>query len=85
MNLAAKLTDAPAVAPIRKGPAPKCDIYGPGDHEVYEALHARRQRGETWSQVQAVLDDLLGIDQPVKNDLFRYHWNGKCTHWDGVP
>lgn len=82
-KLAAKLpTIAPQVAP-RKGPRASCDIYGAGTLEDYLAVQARHE-AEVWKAVQVAVDTALGIDKPIKNDHFRYHWSGKCAHWDGV-
>jgi hypothetical protein len=75
----------PAQRLHRMGPAPKCEVYGRGDVRLYEILHARRNdMGETWAEVQAVLDGILGIEKPIHKDKFRYHWSGHCAHWDGV-
>jgi hypothetical protein len=30
------------------------------------------------------VDERLGIEKPIKLDMFRYHWRGKCAHWDGI-
>ena len=85
MDAAQKFAAAPPADRIRKGPPPRCDIYGPGDPDLYRILHDRRINGnETWIQVQQVLDAVLGVATPIKSDLFRYHWSGKCGHWDGI-
>lgn len=68
----------------RKGPLPSCGVYGTGDLDDFAAIHARRaQPGETWATVQAATEEASGLPR-IKGDHFRYHWWGKCAHWDHV-
>lgn len=85
MTLAEKLTSAPpAPRATRKGPIAACDIYGPGDRAAYDVIQQRRANGEYWADVQRIVDEALGIEKPIRGDNFRYHWSGKCAHWDGI-
>lgn len=86
MDALAEFAAAPPQPKIRKGPPPRCEIYGPGDPELYVLLHAKRhgEPTQSWSQVQVTLDGVLGITKPIHEDQFRYHWTGKCAHWAGV-
>lgn len=80
-QLAEQLADAPVPPPPRKGPPAKCSIYGEGDTDAADTIDRLREQGRTWMQVQGMVDKLLGVEQPIKNDLFRYHWRRKCDHW----
>lgn len=88
MSLAAKLAKTPPPPPVtRKGPPPACDIYGQGSREDYDLVYSLRQpHPKTWKYAQAAVDEALGIpkDKRIHNDKFRFHWNGHCSHWDGV-
>lgn len=85
MDAATQFATAPtAPKATRKGPRPVCEVYGPGDVAIFHVLHERRANGETWVQVQTVLDSILGIKNPIHKDKFRYHWSGGCSHWDGI-
>jgi hypothetical protein len=84
MSLADAITKAPLTrTPIRKGPPPGCDIYGEGTVEDFRAVDARR-KATTWAEAQATVDRLLGITTPIKLDMFRYHWRGRCSHFDAI-
>lgn len=82
------LADALATADVaqrrtRPGPAPECGIYGEGTVRDYRAVDARRQR-TSWAEAQRTIDELLGIETPIKLDNFRYHWRGRCSHFDAI-
>lgn len=83
-RLAKTLADTPLARAPRKGPLPACEVYGRGDLEDFIALYARREAGEIWKAQQGVTDSNLGIETAIKNDHFRYHWSGKCGHWDHI-
>jgi hypothetical protein len=81
-SLAERLAKCPAERTTRKGPPPLCEIYGPGDGDLLAEIHRRKSEfGESWADIQRHLDGLLGIDKPIKNDRFRYHFTRKCDHW----
>lgn len=82
MSLADALKDEPIVKPTRKGPPPACDIYGVGDLEDFTTLRNRRLDGEVWVAQQRLVDAKRGVTKRVDNNKFRYHWSGKCGHWD---
>lgn len=88
MSLAAKLAKMPPPPPeTRRGPPPACELYGTGSLEDYLVVKDLRQpHPRTWKYAQAAVDAALGIpaDKRIKNDLFRFHWSGKCAHWDGL-
>lgn len=82
MNLAEKLAAAPANKTTRKGPPPVCEVYGPGDEDVWAVIQQRKaDYQESWADIQRLVDELLGIERPIRNDRFRYHWTRKCDHW----
>ena len=84
MDLADALPTAKVVAqPTRRGPAPECEVYGEGTVRDYRAVAARRQR-TSWAEAQRTIDALLGIETPIKLDNFRYHWRGRCSHFDAI-
>jgi len=82
------LADALATAEVaqrrtRRGPTPDCDIYGEGTVRDYRAVNARRQQ-TSWAEAQRATDALLRIEKPIKLDNFRYHWRGRCAHFDAI-
>jgi hypothetical protein len=84
MNLA----DALATAEVsqtrtRRGPAPECEIYGPGTVADFRAVDERRRR-TSWAEAQRTIDALLGVERPIKLDNFRYHWRARCSHFDAI-
>jgi len=83
-KLTEKIADLPAPSNARKGPRAACSIYGVGDIDDYQHIQQRHDNGQTWRSIQTLVDEALGIEQRIKTDLFRYHWTGKCAHWDGV-
>lgn len=84
MNLADALASAAVVQQrTRRGPAPECEIYGDATLDDYRAVDARRRR-TSWAETQRVIDDLLKISAPIKLDNFRYHWRGRCSHFDAI-
>lgn len=84
MDVASKLAAAPPLKVTRKGPPPACEVYGPGDQAVVDVIDDRRRSGETWQAIQRILDGILGIEKPIHNDKFRYHFTKKCGHWDAA-
>lgn len=84
MNLADALASAEITQRrTRPGPAPECDIYGEGTIEDYRAVDQRRQL-TSWAEAQRTIDTILGIKAPIKLDQFRYHWRGRCGHFDAI-
>ena len=82
------LADALSTAAVtqtrtRRGPAPECEVYGEGKVHEYRAVNDRRLR-TSWAEAQRTLDLLLGIEKPIKLDNFRYHWRGRCSHFDAI-
>ena len=43
-----------------------------------------RRRLTSWAEAQRTIDALLGIEKPLKMDNFRYHWRGRCSHFDAI-
>lgn len=85
MSLAELLADVPIARTTRRGPTPACEVYA--KHVTLTdllALKERRDNGEEWRDQQRLVDERLQITKPIKLDHFRYHWNGKCAHWDGI-
>lgn len=83
MDLADALSTVKVVAqPTRRGPVPDCDVYGDGTLKDYLAVDARRRR-TSWAEAQRAIDGLLGV-KPIKFDKFRYHWRGRCSHFDAI-
>ena len=82
------LADALSTAAVtqtrtRRGPAPECEVYGEGTVRDFRAVDARRQQ-TSWAEAQRTIDALLGIEKPIKLDNFRYHWRGRCSHFDAI-
>jgi hypothetical protein len=82
------LADALSTAAVtqtrtRRGPAPECEVYGEGTVRDYLAVDARRKK-TSWAEAQATLDALMGVKPAIKNDKFRYHWRGRCSHFDAI-
>jgi hypothetical protein len=82
MNLAQQIAAVPPSKTTRKGPPPVCEIYGPGDLEVLAVIQQRKtDYQESWADIQRLVDEVLGIERPIRNDKFRYHFTQKCGHW----
>lgn len=80
-QLAKKLPTPEAVATrIRRGPSGACDIYGPGDLDDWAAVQSLR-RGTSWAVTHRAVDEALGINTPIDQDKFRYHFRMRCWHW----
>lgn len=82
-KLAEQLAAAPATGVrLRRGPTNVCGpIYAP-DIEDAEAIDEFRNRpGESWATAQNRFDKLLGVEKPIPNDKFRYHWRRRCFCW----
>jgi hypothetical protein len=81
--LATKLANvAPeAVTGTRKGPEGACHGKYPADLDDWTEVHRLRAHPSTWRDAQRIVDDALGITDPIANDKFRYHWNRKCWCW----
>lgn len=82
-RLAAALSNAtPAPAPERttRGPIPTCDGKYPADLDDWAEVQ-RLRRETSWRRAQITVDESLGIETPILNDKFRYHWNRRCQCW----
>lgn len=81
-TLADKLAELPPARSTRKGPPPACEVYGDGDPDLSAVIEQRKtDHGESWADIQRLIDGLLGIETPIRPDRFRYHFTKKCIHW----
>ena len=80
MSLLKSLDDSAPIERDRRGPLAACDIYGDGYVEDARKVDALR-RERTWKGAQRLIDAHLGIERPINNDKFRYHWGLRCGHW----
>lgn len=85
-KLASKIaaTPLPSADRARRGPANACfPLYGHGDLEDWEALEALRVGPPQleWRDVQAHIDRLADVQQPINLEKFKYHWRRRCFCW----
>jgi hypothetical protein len=83
-KLASKITATPIDATRqRPGPPNRCfPLYGDGDLEDWQAVEALRYDGRLdWRSVQAHVDKLAGVEQPLPLEAFRRHWRRRCYCW----
>lgn len=67
--------------PALRGPRNACyPLYGAGDMDDWQAVENLRQQ-TSWQHAQRVVDELLGITEPIDNAAFRYHWRRGCSCW----
>jgi hypothetical protein len=81
-QLAQKIASlAPPASTVRRGPPNTCfPLYGVGDLDDWEAVETLRV-GRTWREVQAHVDELAGVANPLTLEKFRYHWRRRCFCW----
>ena len=65
---------------IRKGPVGACDVYGDGDMDDWREVENLR-RATCWNDAQREVDTVLGLENPIATNAFRYHFSRKCGHW----
>ena len=66
---------------VRKGPSGACHGKYPADLEDWHEVERLRKAPSNWREAQRVVDNALGIDEPIDNDKFRYHWRRRCFCW----
>lgn len=72
----------PSQERIRRGPSNVCGPVYEADADDAAAIDEFRHRpGESWRSAQKKFDELLGVERPIPNDKFRYHWNQRCFCW----
>ncbi|WP_163168092.1 hypothetical protein [Arthrobacter sp. Alg241-R88] len=85
-KIAHKIATSPAPDTVRtrRGPANACyPLYGEGDLADWEAVENLRIGPPKleWRDVQAHIDGLLDVAQPLPLEKFRYHWRRRCYCW----
>lgn len=64
------------------GPVGACwRTYQDCDLEDLEAVQKLKNSGATWKQIQAEVDNILGITEPVSYRQFIYHFSQSCKCW----
>ena len=73
----------PEAQRVRRGPIGECaKVYPEGDLEDWlEVERLRSLPNSSWREAQRIVDEQLGVERPIDNDKFRYHWRRRCFCW----
>ncbi len=81
-KLATGLVDIKTAPGGQKGPRGACyGVYKSCDQEDFQAVTRLRDEGFTWQQIQAEVDSILKVTEPIPQKKFVYHWRQQCTCW----
>lgn len=83
-SLASKLQEVSVEPPVKSPRSPCFPLYGWGDVEDLRAVESLKASGAEWPQVQEVVDEAAGVDQPLPLGKFIRHWRTQCSCWNNV-
>lgn len=66
----------------KQGPAPACAaLYAQSTSEDDWTAVDNLRLQTSWKFAQVKVDEMLGVEQPIPLEKFRYHWRRRCSCW----